>query len=141
MQKTITMKTKRLYTAVILMMTILFAFALQANTINPPTTNSMTEMPAFEEEAYIADIPFSTAAVKANLQFEAAIELVFQVEEEEYVNDIPFNTEAVAEATLFDEAMNQEFDMEDEAYIEDIPFDTQALIKEHKCNSHYALNK
>lgn len=82
-----------------------------------------------EEEAYINDIPFSTAEVSANCLYRMAMAEKFEMEEEAYIDDIPFNTECVSKNCLYLKAINTVFDMPIEEYVDDIPFDTKKLVK------------
>lgn len=148
-----TMKTTRLYSVLMLIMAILFAFALQAERAiapngisdNPPASATESNAPAaveniaFEEEEYVNDIPFNTALVKENYNYWAALEMNYYCEEEAYVEDIPFNTEEVAEHIRFEAAMNAEFEMEEESYINDIPFDTHEVADQHADHLHFVL--
>jgi hypothetical protein len=143
------MKTRRFYSILMILMAILFAVSLQASNIynhldalaNPPLENSASFLGYFENEAYVDDIPFSTAEVEAEYLYQAAVSAYFVNEEEVSVEDIPFNTYKVAEKALYEEALGEVYDFEDEAYINDIPFDTHAQVKAYNCHAQYALHE
>jgi hypothetical protein len=139
MQITKTMKTRRFYSALMILLAILFAASLQASNIY--THLDVPANPPFENEAYVDDIPFSTAEVEAEYLYKAAVSTNFENEEEAAVADIPFDTYEIAEKALYEEAVSEEFDIEDEAYINDIPFDTHAQVKAYNCNAQYALHE
>lgn len=140
------MKTTRFYTAIMIILAIVFAASLSASTSmnsdlgNPPETELINNalnielMPEFdfEEEAYINDIPFDTECVSKNCIYQKALLVTFDFEEEAFVDDIPFETEAVV--------INQEFNFEDENYIDDIPFNTKKIAKYNNRN-HYVYNR
>jgi predicted nucleic acid-binding protein len=52
----------------------------------------------FEDESYIDDIPFSTVSIVDNLEYNMAINEVFEMPEETEVDDIPFDTSLIATA-------------------------------------------
>jgi hypothetical protein len=143
------MKTRRFYSALMILMAILFAVALQASNIytqldestNPPLDDATLFVVYFESEAYVDDIPFSTSDVEAEYLYRAAISEHFGNEEEATIEDIPFDTYEVAEKALYEAAMGEVYDFEEEACINDIPFDTDEQLKEYNCNTQYALNK
>jgi hypothetical protein len=147
-QKTKTMKTRSTYTAILFVLTMLFAFSLQAShssanlacPINPPAAELSTETVVFEEEGYVDDIPFETSAIKASYTLDMALAVAFESTEEAFVDDIPFDTEKVAVTALYTDAVNQVFLNEEEAYVEDIPFDTHHVVKENNCSAQYALH-
>jgi hypothetical protein len=102
------------------------------------TSNAMNLK--MEDEAYIDDIPFNTAAVvSAMSQME-----VYEFGEEPFVEDIPFSTEEVVSDYRWQQAMNLDFEMSDEEYIDDMPFSTEVVCRTTVVqNSHetYACNK
>ena len=98
----------------------------------------------FEDEEYADDIPFNTERVVANYKFKSAVSHVFEMEEEDYVDDLPFDTRAIANRVIYDEAINTAFLMTDEDYIDDIPFDTYTIAQTADKTSgayQYALMK
>jgi hypothetical protein len=113
------------------------SFGAELNT-NPPSKATYA-VPAFEEEAYIDDIPFDTKAVAdahyGNTQPHANIDF----EEEAYIDDIPFNTATVAAEYLYDKALNTAIDYEDEAYVDDIPFSTSMVVA--ACSDNLVLGR
>jgi hypothetical protein len=150
------MKTQRSYTAILLLLALLFAVALQASTTthassplpeNPPCVNSENYNAAtsveffFEEEEYINDIPFNTRCVSMQCKYQKALKVDFHLNEEAYVDDIPFNTERIAEESLMEEAMNKTYEFEEEAYVDDIPFSTYAIAKKHNYKEQFAINE
>jgi hypothetical protein len=147
-QKTKTMKTRSTYTAVLFVLTMLFAVLLQAgNTstnladpVNPPGAEPNMEVAEFEEEGYVNDIPFETSEVKANYALNKALSVSFESTEEGFVDDIPFDTEIVAVTTMYTDAVNKVFMNKEEAYVDDIPFDTQHVVKANNCSAQYALH-
>jgi hypothetical protein len=113
------MKTLLQLTA-IATLTVAFSFNLNASTPNFE----------LEEEAYINDIPFSTAEVVANYLYEKALSETFEFEEEAYIDDIPFDTYEVAMNCRYENYLKNVFVFEDEEYIDDIPFDTEEIFNE-----------
>jgi len=139
------MKTKRLYTAITIILAVVFAVSLKASStyavsiaINPPVTEitcEETNVKAlieffFEEEAYIDDIPFNTECVSKNCLYQKAMSVVFELDEEMYVEDIPFNTKLVKEEHILQNNIHN-FSFKDEEYIDDIPFDTYTLSNKY----------
>ena len=150
------MKTHRSYTAILLLLALLFAVALQASTAlktnllhETPPVNVVNEKAAaalavefdFEEEAYVNDIPFSTECVSAQCRYNKAIGVEYEMEEESYVDDIPFNTANISKASRMNDALEIEYDNEDEAFVDDIPFDTYVVAKSYNYNEQFAHNK
>ena len=86
-----------------------------------------------EEEAYINDIPFSTAKVSANCLYEMAMAVDFEMEEEPYIDDIPFSTECITIYCMYLKALNMEFDLPEEKYVDDIPFNTKKVANNLLC--------
>ena len=86
-----------------------------------------------EEEAYINDIPFSTAEVSINCLYEMALAEDFEMEEESYIDDIPFNTECISINCKYLKAVNVQFDLPEENYIDDIPFNTKEIANNLLC--------
>lgn len=84
-----------------------------------PMSSQGKPLIAMEQEAYVDDIPFNTAAIALNYE----IPPIF----EEYVDDIPFNTAAIAMA-------NKPccFPMSKETNVDDIPFNTAAIAMVYK---------
>lgn len=150
------MKTQKSYTAIMLLLALLFAIALQASTdmrsetlalVDTPPTVELTNSNVvseevvdfyFEEEAYVNDIPFNTECVSTLCKYNKALKEVFASEEEAYVDDIPFETASIAEESLMDQAMNTEFFFEEEAYVDDIPFNTYAVAKNYNYKEQFA---
>lgn len=129
------MKTKTQLSALVLIITMMFASSTFAN-------NKSFD---FEEESYIDDIPFNTewvvselmtlsydfededitfntAHVVANYNYRLSTEVVFEIEEKDNINDIPFNSEWIA-----NELLSEPVDFEEESYVDDIPFDTKYI--------------
>ncbi|MEJ2594703.1 MAG: hypothetical protein P8100_06160 [bacterium] len=141
------MKTQRTYTAVTLLLTLLFVVSLQASTgvrnesyylgENPPESLSAADRAAaalsvdfyFEEEEYINDIPFDTKCISTQCKYRKAMAVEYEMEEEGYVDDIPFNTEKISEECLMQKAMEVVYKLSEESYVDDIPFDTYAISK------------
>ncbi|MCD4679002.1 MAG: hypothetical protein K8S00_01315 [Bacteroidales bacterium] len=147
-------------------LTILLSLIMSFNT----TSAFVQEMDfELEEEEYIDDIPFKTAAVistiivdydtseseedlsansfetKKNNEVYLASKMEFNLEEEEYVDDIPFNTRKIFNAMVnFDENdMNiivQDFCLANEEYVDDIPFDTKQIIHDRLIYPEFAKN-
>jgi hypothetical protein len=150
------MKTQKSYTAIMLLLALLFAIALQASTAllsenlilldGPPeielTSPNVVSAEAvdyyFEEEEYVNDIPFDTKCVSTLCKYNNALKEVFVIEEEAYVDDIPFETEHIAAESLMEQAMKKEYLFEEEAYIDDIPFDTYAIAKNYNYKVQFA---
>ena len=150
------MKTQKSYTAIMLLLALLFAIALQASTAllsetlvlmdAPPETElaELNAVPAeavdfyFEEEEYVNDIPFDTKCVSILCKYNRALKEVFVNEEESYVNDIPFETAKIAEESLMEQAMKKEYLFEEEAYVDDIPFDTYSIAKKYNYREQFA---
>lgn len=150
------MKTHRSYTAILLLLALLFAVALQASTtqnlldvaetpphneVNAKTTAALAVEFDFEDEAYVNDIPFNTKCVSANCIYNKAILIEYEMEEESYIDDIPFNTTEVSEVSLMKAAIEQEYSNEDEAYVDDIPFDTYNVAKSYNYKLQFAHYK
>lgn len=153
------MKTHRLNTAILLLVTMLFVVALQASTFdrneanilgeNPPEGLSASERAAaalsvdfyFEEEEYVDDIPFDTKCVSANCKYKKAIAVEYLFEEEGYVDDIPFDTEKISEESLMQDAMEVIFKLGEEEYVDDIPFNTYAVSQKSLYSESMAQNK
>lgn len=150
------MKTQKSYTAILLLLALLFAVALQASTalksesLNlsdaPPETEGISNDAVsplsvefyFEEEEYVNDIPFDTKCVSILCKYEKAMSKTYILEEEAYVDDIPFDTENISNESLMQNAMDVEFNHEDEAYVDDIPFDTYAVAKNYNYKEQFA---
>ena len=150
------MKTQKSYTAILLLLALLFAVALQASTtpisesmgsINSPLENKGNSNIAppsediefyFEDEEYVNDIPFDTECISKLCKYNKAISLVFNMEDETYVEDIPFDTENILENSLMEKALEVEFNLDDEAYVDDIPFDTYAVVKNYNYKEQFA---
>jgi hypothetical protein len=81
------------------------------------------------EEEYVNDIPFNTAKIAAEAQYQKAIQVPFTVPEEEEVNDIPFDTHKIAMKALHQKALNQVFLVAEEKYVNDIPFSTEKVFQ------------
>ena len=87
MLKAKTMKTQRFYTVILLLLTILFAMALQASTL---VGNKAKEAGNYPAENLFAE----------------AMSVDFYLEEEEYINDIPFDTKWISANCLSRKAMS-----------------------------------
>ena len=153
------MKTQKSYTAILLLLALLFAVALQASTAlkseplnlldTPPevegvSNNTVSPLSVdfnFEEEEYVNDIPFNTKCVSAICKYEKAMSKTYILEEEAYVDDIPFDTENIYNESLLQNAFDIEFNLEDEAYVDDIPFDTYAVAKNYNYKEQFAHYK
>lgn len=154
------MKTQKYYTALMIILTVLFAITLRGSDLSHSTLSPdlsagnfpdrkavsmnlvpLTE-PVFEEEGYINDIPFSTECVSKRCQYEQALRIEFCFDEEEFVDDIPFNTTAIFEETNYQTVLNQDFLFTDEEYINDIPFNTCQIANDfHKDMTNLSVNK
>lgn len=150
------MKTHKSYTAILLLLALLFAVALQASTAlksepfnlldAPPEVECVSDNAVsphsvdfyFEEEEYINDIPFNTKCVSMICKYEKAMSRTYVLEEEAYVDDIPFDTENISNESLMQNAMDVEFNHEDEAYVDDIPFDTYVVAKNYNYKEQFA---
>jgi hypothetical protein len=84
-----------------------------------------------QDESYINDIPFNTKAVVTNYNYTEALLVVFELEEENLIEDIPFNTGRIAENHNYTKAMSVDFLVKDEEYINDIPFDTYEIANNY----------
>lgn len=80
------------------------------------------------EEEYVNDIPFNTAKIAVEFQYQKAIQVRFAVPEEKDVNDIPFNTHKIAIEYLRQKAINQVFTVAEEKDVDDIPFSTENIF-------------
>ncbi len=84
---------------------------------------------ALPEEQYVNDIPFNTAKIAAEAQYQKAIQVHFTVPEEEEVNDIPFDTHKIAMEAMYQKALTQVFKVTEEKYVNDIPFNTEKVFQ------------
>lgn len=100
------------------------AFAHQTLSINHSENTSFL----LPEEQYVNDIPFNTAKIAVEAQYQKAIQVQFAVPEEKDVNDIPFNTQEIAMAYLHQKAMTQVFAVAAEKDVNDIPFSTEKVF-------------
>ena len=80
------------------------------------------------EEQYIDDIPFNTAKIAVEAQYQKAIKVEFTVPDEQYVNDIPFDTQKIAMNYLRQKALAQVFTVDEEKDVNDIPFSTEKVF-------------
>ena len=110
------MKTKNLYTAIIISLAVVFAISLKASSAldmsiagNPPVSDIMATEFDFEEEAYIDDIPFDTECISKNCIFEKALQVDFEMEDESFIDDIPFKTNKVVKQSKAKNAFDEEF--------------------------------
>ncbi len=110
-----------------------------AHTADSSYLNDYTLAPA--EEQYVNDIPFNTAQVVAEAQYQKAILVPFTAPEEQEVNDIPFNTERIAVNYLRHKALTQMIQVKDEAYVNDIPFSTDKVFEMLQTNKRLLTNK
>ncbi len=118
------MKTQKSYTAILLLLALLFAIALQAST-------------ALKSESLnLLDAPPKVEGVSNNAVSPLSVDFYF--EEEEYVNDIPFNTKCVSIKCKYDKAMSKTYILEEEDYVDDIPFDTYAVAKNYNYKEQFA---
>lgn len=106
------------------------AFANQADSSN------LSENAAFAlpEEQYVNDIPFNTAKVAVEAQYQKATEVLFQVPKDKDVNDIPFNTQKIAMHYLHQKALAQVFPVPAEKDVNDIPFNTEKIFQRIQAN-------
>ena len=84
---------------------------------------------ALPEEQYVNDIPFNTAKIATEAQYQKAIQVPFTVPEEEEVNDIPFDTHKIAMEAMYQKALAQVFKVTEEQYVNDIPFNTEEVFQ------------
>jgi hypothetical protein len=133
------MKTTKIYSAAILILTVLFVTVIKETSLyaakdidNPPTTyNEYTNTTPdfdFDDEAYIDDIPFDTECVSKDCVYEKAVSKVFELPEESTINDIPFNTAKVARLAEKQKTINKTLELENEEYVDDIPFSTLKVV-------------
>ncbi len=113
------MKTKAQISTLILVITLMF-------TLN---TFAKTKNFAFEDEAYINDIPFNTEMVVNDLKL-AAIDF----EDEAYIDDIELDTERIANMYNYQKALEHNFILDEEVYVDDITFDTKAIVAVYNFN-------
>lgn len=142
------MKTKTQLTALILILSVMFAtntFAIKRDIEFEEETyiddisfntewvvyklsGSLLEM---EEEKYIDDIPFCTGNVVMNYNYRNAVSVQFKIEEDVNVDDFAFETREIVDAYNHSKTLLVDFYLDDEACIEDIPFDTYRIAKNH----------
>ncbi len=82
------------------------------------------------EEQYVNDIPFNTARIAAEVQYQKAVQVQFTVPEDKDVNDIPFNTEKIADDYLQHQALTQVFRVSGDSDVNDIPFNTKKIFEQ-----------
>ncbi|MBE0651940.1 MAG: hypothetical protein IH595_14020 [Bacteroidales bacterium] len=113
------------------------AFAHQAD------SSYLTETTSFapQEEQYVNDIPFNTAKIAAETQYQKAIQVQFEAPEEKEVNDIPFDTEKIAMTYLRQKALTEVFKVDEEKNVNDIPFNTEKIFFMLQTNKQLLTNK
>ena len=117
------MKTQKSYTAILLLLALLFAVALQAST-------------ALKSESHnLLDTPPEIEGVSNNSVSPHSVDFYF--EEEEYINDIPFNTKCVSMICKYKKAMSKTYILEEEDYVDDIPFDTYVVAKNYNYKEQF----
>ena len=81
------------------------------------------------EEQYVNDIPFNTAKLAVEAQYQKAIRVQFTVPQEKDVNDIPFNVQKIATQYQYQKALTQVFEVPAEKDVNDIPFSTEKVFE------------
>lgn len=94
-----------------------------------------------QEEQYVNDIPFNTAKIAVEAQYQKAIQVPFIVPNERDVNDIPFDTEKIAMNYLRQKALTQVFKVDEEKNVNDIPFNTEKVFLFLQTNKQLLTNK
>lgn len=84
---------------------------------------------ALPEEQYVNDIPFNTAKLAVEAQYQKAIQVQFTVPEEKDVNDIPFNVRKIVMQYQYEKAVSQVFNVPAEKDVNDIPFSTEKVFE------------
>lgn len=118
-------------------------FVLSGSVFAHQADSSILSEPTFAlpAEQYVNDIPFNTAKIAADAQYQKALHATFSVPEEEYVNDIPFDTHKIAMDYLYEKAMAQVFTIPEEKYVNDIPFSTKKVVLQMKINRQLLTNR
>jgi hypothetical protein len=93
------------------------------------------------EEQYVNDIPFNTAKIAAEAQYQKALKVQFTVPEEQEVKDIPFDTEEIAMTCLRQKALTQVFRVAEEKNVNDIPFNTAKIFQFLQTNKQLLTNR
>ena len=101
------------------------AFANQADS----SAYSENTTYALPQEQYVNYIPFNTAKLAVEAQYQKAIRVQFTVPEEKDVNDIPFNAQKVATQCQYEKAVSQVFRVPAEKDVNDIPFSTEKVFE------------
>ena len=101
------------------------AFANQADSSNL-SENATFALP---EDQYVNDIPFNTAKLAVEAQYQKAIQVQFTVPQEKDVNDIPFNVKKIATQYQYQKALTQVFKVPAENDVNDIPFSTEKVFQ------------
>jgi hypothetical protein len=93
------------------------------------------------EEQYVNDIPFNTAKIAAEAQYQKAVQVQFTVPAEKDVDDIPFNTEKIAMNYLRHKALTQIFNVPKDKDVNDIPFNTEKVFESIRTSQLLLTNK
>ena len=87
---------------------------------------------ALPEEQYVNDIPFNTAKLSVEAQYQKAIKVQFTVPQEKDVKDIPFNVQEIAAQYQYQKALTEVFHLPAEQDVDDIPFNTKKIFQRYE---------